>query len=126
VLGFVVGLALSFRSSTAYERYNEGRKYWSQLTFVSQNLARLIWIHVDERHDDPALGKQDLLAKISCLNMISAYAVALKHKLRFESATSIPTPKPPTCPNRAEDKTLSRPLDNFSACRWPNPTRANF
>jgi putative membrane protein len=30
------------------------------------------------------LGKQDLLAKISCLNMISAYAVALKHKLRFE------------------------------------------
>jgi ion channel-forming bestrophin family protein len=27
VLGFVVGLALSFRSSTAYERYTEGRKY---------------------------------------------------------------------------------------------------
>jgi putative membrane protein len=84
VLGFVVGLALSFRSSTAYERYNEGRKYWAQLTLASQNLARLIWIHVDERHSDPALGKQDLLAKISCLNMISAYAVALKHKLRFE------------------------------------------
>lgn len=85
VLGFVVGLALSFRSSTAYERYNEGRKYWSQLTLASQNLARLIWIHVDERHaQDPALGKQDLLAKITCLNMIVAYAVALKHKLRFE------------------------------------------
>jgi predicted membrane chloride channel (bestrophin family) len=26
VLGFVVALALSFRSSTAYERYSEGRK----------------------------------------------------------------------------------------------------
>ncbi|KAF2024067.1 UPF0187-domain-containing protein [Setomelanomma holmii] len=84
VLGFVVGLALSFRSSTAYERYNEGRKYWAQLTLASQSLARLIWIHVDERHSDPAVGKQDLIAKISCLNMISAYAVALKHKLRFE------------------------------------------
>ncbi|OSS52328.1 hypothetical protein B5807_02361 [Epicoccum nigrum] len=85
VLGFVVGLALSFRSSTAYERYNDGRKYWAQLTFASQNLARLIWIHVDERHDQNAeLGKQDLLAKINCLNMIAAYAVALKHKLRFE------------------------------------------
>ncbi|KAF2276578.1 UPF0187-domain-containing protein [Westerdykella ornata] len=85
VLGFVVGLALSFRSSTAYERYNEGRKYWAQLTFVSQNLARLIWIHADERHDkDAALGKNDLLGKISCLNLIAAYAVALKHKLRFE------------------------------------------
>jgi putative membrane protein len=54
---------------------------------VSQNLARLIWIHVDERHSDPALGKQDLIAKISCLNMITAYAVALKHKLRFEPYT---------------------------------------
>ncbi|CAO2649923.1 Nn.00g012150.m01.CDS01 [Neocucurbitaria sp. VM-36] len=85
VLGFVVGLALSFRSSTAYERYNEGRKYWAQLTLVSQNLARLIWIHVDERHGkDAIIGKQDLLGKISCLNMIAAYAVALKHKLRFE------------------------------------------
>lgn len=87
VLGFVVGLALSFRSSTAYERYNEGRKYWSQLAFVSQNLARLIWIHADERHnntDDILLGKKDLLAKVSCLNMIVAFANALKHKLRFE------------------------------------------
>jgi predicted membrane chloride channel (bestrophin family) len=52
---------------------------------VSQNLARLIWIHVDERHEkDSELGKQDLLAKINCLNLIAAYAVALKHKLRFE------------------------------------------
>ncbi|KAL6706964.1 hypothetical protein ACN47E_004914 [Coniothyrium glycines] len=85
VLGFVVGLALSFRSSTAYERYNEGRKYWAQLTFVSQNLARLIWIHADERHEkDAVIGKQDLLSKISCLNLISTFAVALKHKLRFE------------------------------------------
>lgn len=88
VLGFVVGLALSFRSSTAYERYNDGRKYWAQLTFASQNLARLIWIHADERHaQSPELGKQDLLAKINCLNLIAAYAVALKHKLRFEPYT---------------------------------------
>ncbi|PVH92425.1 UPF0187-domain-containing protein [Periconia macrospinosa] len=87
VLGFVVGLALSFRSSTAYERYNEGRKYWAQLAFVSQNLARLIWVHAEERHNneaDPLLGKKDLLAKISCLNMIVSFANALKHKLRFE------------------------------------------
>lgn len=82
VLGFVVGLALSFRSSTAYERYNEGRKYWAQLTLASENLARLIWVHVDEREGE--LGKKDLLNKISCMNLIVAFAVALKHKLRFE------------------------------------------
>lgn len=62
VLGFVVGLAISFRTSTAYERYTEGRKYWSQLIFVSQNLARTIWIHTSEREGD--LGKEDLLNKL--------------------------------------------------------------
>src|SRR6201998_2315573 len=36
VLGFVVGLAISFRSSTAYERYTEGRKYWAQLLLTSR------------------------------------------------------------------------------------------
>jgi hypothetical protein len=62
VLGFLVGLALSFRSTTAYERYNEGRKYWAQLTFTTQNLARVIWVHAKEREGE--LGKEDLLAKV--------------------------------------------------------------
>ena len=40
----------------------EGRKYWSQIQLVSQNLVRTIWIHTDER--DGELGKEDLLAKL--------------------------------------------------------------
>ncbi|KAF2488285.1 hypothetical protein BU16DRAFT_532315 [Lophium mytilinum] len=82
VLGFVVGLGLSFRSSSAYERYMEGRRYWATLVLTSQNLVRLIWIHADEREGD--LGKEDLLGKITACNLIVAFAVALKHKLRFE------------------------------------------
>jgi putative membrane protein len=35
----------------------------------------------------PALGKQDLLAKITCLNLIPTFAIALKHRLRFEPYT---------------------------------------
>jgi putative membrane protein len=62
VLGFVVGLAISFRTSSAYERYTEGRKYWSQLQFVGQNLARTIWVHAVEREGE--LGKEDLLNKM--------------------------------------------------------------
>jgi predicted membrane chloride channel (bestrophin family) len=61
VLGFVVALSLSFRSSTAYERYMEGRKYWTTLTTVSQNLARNIWINCEEREDHD---KDDLIAKM--------------------------------------------------------------
>lgn len=62
ILGFVVGLALSFRCSTAYERYAEGRKYWTQLMLTSQQLARLIWVLAKEREEQFA--KQDLLAKV--------------------------------------------------------------
>ncbi|OJJ48882.1 hypothetical protein ASPZODRAFT_1338687 [Penicilliopsis zonata CBS 506.65] len=82
VTGFVVGLALSFRSSTAYERWADGRKYWSLLIQTSRNLARTIWINTSERPGDK--GKEDLLAKVTALNMILAFAIALKHKLRFE------------------------------------------
>jgi putative membrane protein len=82
VLGFVVGLGLSFRSSTAYERYTEGRKYWSQLTLSCHNLARVFWVHGLEREGEQ--GKEDLLAKITALNLLVAFAVSLKHKLRFE------------------------------------------
>ncbi|KAE9993362.1 hypothetical protein EG327_005348 [Venturia inaequalis] len=82
VLGFIVGLSLSFRSTTAYERYNDGRKYWSQMTGLSQNLARIIWINAKEREGE--LGKEDVLAKISAINLICAFSLAVKHRLRFE------------------------------------------
>ncbi|KAK3686242.1 Bestrophin, RFP-TM, chloride channel-domain-containing protein [Podospora appendiculata] len=85
VLGFVVGLGLSFRSSTAYERYAEGRRYWAQLILASQNLGRVFWVHASEREGEQ--GKKDVLAKLTALNLIVAYAVALKHKLRYEPYT---------------------------------------
>lgn len=62
VTGVLVGLALSFRSTTGYERYIEGRRYWSQLTFTSQSFARVIWAHAKEREGENA--KDDLLAKM--------------------------------------------------------------
>jgi len=82
VLGFVVGLSLSFRSSTAYERYNEGRKFWASMLLHSRNIARVIWIHVEEREGEQ--GKEDLLGKLTAVNMVIAYAQAVKHKLRHE------------------------------------------
>ncbi|KAK8188117.1 Bestrophin, RFP-TM, chloride channel-domain-containing protein [Phyllosticta capitalensis] len=82
VLGFTISLAISFRSSTSYERYGEGRKYWAQLMLVSQTLARDIWVSAEEREGEE--GKEDVLNKLSALNLIVAFANALKHKLRFE------------------------------------------
>ncbi|KAG0128279.1 Bestrophin, RFP-TM, chloride channel-domain-containing protein [Tuber indicum] len=82
VLGFVVGLSLSFRSSTAYERYAEGRKFWAQMTLHSRNLARIIWIHTSEREGEE--GKDDVLGKVSAINLILGFCQAVKHKLRHE------------------------------------------
>lgn len=93
VLGFVVGLGLSFRSSTAYERYAEGRRYWAQLILASQNLGRIYWVHSGERKDVPEekraeARKRETLEKLTAMNLIVAFAVALKHRLRFEPYTS--------------------------------------
>ncbi|KAF3921445.1 hypothetical protein ABW21_db0204450 [Orbilia brochopaga] len=82
VLGFLVGLALSFRSSTAYERYNDGRKCWSALTLNVRNMARLIWIHIREREGPD--GEDDLLTKLTAINLLLAFCVSLKHKLRHQ------------------------------------------
>lgn len=85
ITGFVVGLGLSFRSSTAYERYQEGRKYWTALITSTQTLGRVFWIHAKDRPDqDP---RASLLAKVSAMNLLVAFAVSLKHTLRFEPYT---------------------------------------
>ena len=85
VVGTLVSLTVGFRCATAHTRFYDGRREWANVAATSQKVAQVIWFHVKERHsEDPNLGKRDLLAKISCLNLISTFAVALKHKLQFE------------------------------------------
>lgn len=81
VLGFVVGLALSFRSSTAYERYAEGRKLWAQLILNSRHLAHNIWVYGREPEGHE---KEAVLQKLVAINLILAFVNAVKHKLRHE------------------------------------------
>jgi putative membrane protein len=45
-IGTVLGFVISYRTTSSFERYNEGRKYWSQIIYASRTLARLIWFHV--------------------------------------------------------------------------------
>lgn len=96
VLGFVVGLSITFRNQTAYERYTEGRRLWNQLQFVVRNMGRVIWLQVFGLYSLRANGKiphgaetvaRDILAKRSAINLLLAYAVALKHHLREERGT---------------------------------------
>ncbi|KAL5528341.1 hypothetical protein ACEPAF_7477 [Sanghuangporus sanghuang] len=97
VLGTVLGLVISFRTSSAYERYWEGRKLWTNINLSSRNLAHLIWIHVpidrpgkneEEITDKESAEKVRLKAVIekkSMINLVEAFSVAVKHALRGEA-----------------------------------------
>ncbi|MGB7710775.1 MAG: bestrophin family ion channel [Microcoleus sp.] len=74
----VLGLLLVFRTNTAYERFWEGRKLWGLLVNSNRNLARQIWVNVDEKEPNDFLEKQETL------RLLAAFAVALKLHLRQE------------------------------------------
>ncbi|KAF9290067.1 hypothetical protein BGZ68_008025 [Mortierella alpina] len=78
VMGMVVSLLLVFRTNTAYDRYWEGRRLWSQMTLSIRNLTRAIWVCVAETET------RDLLEKKSAINLLVAFAFATKHYLREE------------------------------------------
>lgn len=86
VLGFVVSTGLSFRGSTAYERYAEGRRFFAALVTSSQALGRIFWIHAKVLPNVDI--RKQMLYKISAMNLVVAYAIALKHSLRFEPYTA--------------------------------------
>ncbi|KAI0088809.1 UPF0187-domain-containing protein [Irpex rosettiformis] len=89
VLGTVLGLVISFRTSTAYERFSEGRKLWTNIAIASRNLAQVIWIHVPFERVNKATGEKRphlevVIEKKSMINLVQAYSVAVKHMLRGE------------------------------------------
>ncbi|MBD1912534.1 MULTISPECIES: bestrophin family ion channel [unclassified Leptolyngbya] len=74
----VLGLMLVFRTNTAYERYWEGRKLWGNLINNIRNLARNIWVVVQEQEAGDRADKE------AALYTLAAFAVATKLHLRDE------------------------------------------
>ena len=74
----VLGLLLVFRTNTAYERYWEGRKCWGSLINNVRNLARQIWINIEESVIE------DRQKKVLNMRLLVAFAVATKLHLRGE------------------------------------------
>jgi ion channel-forming bestrophin family protein len=90
VSNVVLGLMLVFRTNTAYERFWEGRKLWGSVTNASRNLARQIWVIIPDRTPT------DRQAKRAALDLIVAFAVAMKLHLRRETITEELQPLLPT------------------------------
>jgi ion channel-forming bestrophin family protein len=78
----VLGLLLVFRTNTAYERFWEGRKIWGSIVNNVRNLARQIWVSIDEIYPE------DRENKIGTLYLLVAFAVATKLHLRGEGVNS--------------------------------------
>lgn len=78
VPSIVMGLLLVFRTNTAYERFWEGRKLWGSLINTVRNLARNIWVAVEEKKPE------DREEKILHIRLLVAFAVAMKLHLREE------------------------------------------
>lgn len=76
VPSIVLGLLLVFRTNTAYERFWEGRKIWGTIINTVRNLARQIWIAIE---DDSLT---DHRAKVATVRLLVAFAVAVKLHLR--------------------------------------------
>lgn len=114
VMGTVLGFVISCRTSSSFERYNEGRKLWSQIILASRIFARTVWLHVpdipeqddkdkDKNKDQDQDKGQDkdkdkkmtpeeiheakarsTIEKVTTINLLLAFAVGVKHYLRGE------------------------------------------
>lgn len=118
VFGTVLGFVISFRTSSSFDRYNEGRKLWAQIVLNCRIFARTVWFHVPDnaisvpttdRHCLTAKGNsnqdqdqekiladkaQTLVDKKMVVNLLVAYAVAVKHYLRGEEGIGYQDLKP--------------------------------
>ncbi|KAJ3071561.1 hypothetical protein HDU98_005141 [Podochytrium sp. JEL0797] len=78
ILGSMMSLLLVFRVNTAYDRFWEGRKLWSNVHSQTRQIARLIWVYCIPTNDD------ERLRRIGAMNLLIAFSVATKHALRNE------------------------------------------
>ncbi|KAK7052508.1 Bestrophin, RFP-TM, chloride channel-domain-containing protein [Favolaschia claudopus] len=89
VVGTVLGFVVSYRTTSSFERYNEGRRYWSQIVLSSRTFARTVWFHVPDlppskELDAESIFSRGLIEKKTVINLLEAFAVAVKHYLRGE------------------------------------------
>ncbi|ORZ37002.1 Bestrophin, RFP-TM, chloride channel-domain-containing protein [Catenaria anguillulae PL171] len=94
IISLVLSLLLVFRTNTAYERYNEGRKLFGTLIVNARNLIRLIWVSIEEKD------VRDTREKVAALQLVLAYFDS-KGVWRHELVSLIPRKKRDEMANRS-------------------------
>ncbi len=81
-LNLVLNLLLIFRTNAAHERFWEGRKLWGGLVNTVRNLTRKMSIIIEEQEP------QDRVEKEAIMQLVIAFAVAMKLHLRGQPINS--------------------------------------
>ncbi|KAJ1659028.1 hypothetical protein IWQ61_001822 [Dispira simplex] len=82
VLSTVVSLLISLRTNSAYDRFWEARKLWSQLTFNIRNMSRGVWVLVSTRRTlEDNCYCAELQLKRAVIGMMVALCYATKDQL---------------------------------------------
>jgi putative membrane protein len=81
-LNIVLSLLLVFRTNTAHDRFWEARKLWGALVNAVRNLARGIWIYIEESQP------QHRSEKESIMRLVVAFTIAMKLHLRRDPMNS--------------------------------------
>ncbi|CAG8458553.1 28390_t:CDS:2 [Dentiscutata erythropus] len=76
VLSIVVGLLLTYRTNTSYDR--QGRRLWSKMIFAIRGLVRHICINIDSKSNVGSLEQK------AAINLLIGFAFSTKHYLREE------------------------------------------
>ncbi|KNZ76544.1 UPF0187 protein [Termitomyces sp. J132] len=86
-MGTVLGFVISYRTTSSFERYNEGRRLWSQVILASRTFARTVWFHIPETVTAAQMTARSMIERKSVINLLEAFAISLKHYLRGEDGT---------------------------------------
>jgi len=89
IIGASLGFITAFRASSSFERYDSGRQMWSDIIRSSRGLGSMIWFNVSDILKEPGMSEEEqkarcILEKKTAINLVQAYAVAVKHYLRGE------------------------------------------
>ncbi|KAF7354224.1 hypothetical protein MVEN_01110200 [Mycena venus] len=120
-VGVVIGFVISYRAMSGYDRYWMGRTAWTDVIRNARTMGRLIWYHVPPRltpgtnaNRPPQEMAKVMAEKRMALDLVEAFAVALKHHLRGELGIYY-----------VDLYDLVRPLHDFTDPANPRPTVAS-
>lgn len=82
VTSIVLALLLVFRTNAAYSRFWEGRKLWGCMANTIYNLARSVYVVIEEKTPS------DKQEKTQAINLLVAFAISVKLHLRWQKVDS--------------------------------------